>query len=284
MKSKKTLQVLESVLAIMQPLVTFLIRRGITYIDFAQALKKVFLQQAINEAQRLGSKQTDSALSLLSGLQRRDLQQVRLSLAEQPIIASTRSTVPTETIGKWLANPAYPDYLAFARPNSQQMSFEQLVWSVSKDKHPRSVLNELIRINVVEWDEATDTVILLRKAFLPDNSTEAVYQLFRRIISDHIAAAVHNLESTDHKFLEQAVFADELTPESIMILEQYSRKKWQAFMQEMLTLADVLCETDKEKPNANQRFTVGMFNFSGVQLPNQPDEPSDDSNITEVST
>lgn len=283
MKSKKSLQVLESVLAIMQPLVTFLIRRGVTYIDFAQALKKVFLQQAINEAQRLGSKQTDSALSLLSGLQRRDLQQVRLSLAEQPIVASTRSTVPTETIGKWLANPAYPDSLVFANHGSQRMSFEQLVWSVSKDKHPRSVLNELIRIKVVEWDEATDTVMLLRKAFLPDSSTEITYQLFRRIISDHIAAAVHNLESTEHKFLEQAVFADELTPESIVILQQYSRKKWQAFMQEMLTLADVLCETDKEKLNANQRFTVGMFNFSGAQLPNQPDEHAEDNHATDAA-
>ena len=101
MKSKQVIQVLESVLAIMQPLVTFLIRRGVTYIDFAQALKKVFLQQAINEAQRVGSKQTDTALSLLSGLQRRDVQQVRLLLIEQPLAAPTRCTVPTETIGKW---------------------------------------------------------------------------------------------------------------------------------------------------------------------------------------
>jgi hypothetical protein len=275
MKSKQVIQVLESVLAIMQPLVTFLIRRGVTYIDFAQALKKVFLQQAINEAQRVGSKQTDSALSLLSGLQRRDVQQVRLLLIEQPLAAPTRSTVPTETIGKWLANPAYPDNLIFAHSDSQQMSFEQLVWSVSKDKHPRSVLNELIRIKVVEWDETTHTVKLLRKAFLPDASTEAAHQLFKRIITDHIAAAVHNLDATDEKFLEQAVFADELTPESVVILQQYSRKKWQAFMQEMLTLADVLCNVDKEKENANQRFTVGMFNYAGTQLPEHIEEPKE---------
>lgn len=270
MKSEKSLHmlVLDSVLTVMQPLVTLLIRRGVTYIDFIHGLKKVFLQQAINEMQRLGGKQTDSALSLLSGLQRRDVQHVRQLLISQPIMTPTRSTVPAETMGKWLANPAYADKLVFAHPAANNMSFEQLVWSVSKDKHPRSVLNELIRLNVVEWDEQTDTVTLLRKNFLPDSTTEAAYQMFRRIVSDHIATVVHNLGATEEadKFLEQAVFADELTPESVIILQQYSRKKWQAFMQEILTLADVLCEADKEKATANQRFTVGMFNFSGPQL------------------
>ena len=270
MKSEKSLHmlVLDSVLTVMQPLVTLLIRRGVTYIDFIHGLKKVFLQQAINEMQRLGGKQTDSALSLLSGLQRRDVQHVRQLLIAQPIMTPTRSTVPAETMGKWLANPAYSDKLVFAHPAANNMSFEQLVWSVSKDKHPRSVLNELIRLNVVEWDEQTDTVTLLRKNFLSDSTTEAAYQMFRRIISDHIATVVHNLGATEEadKFLDQAVFADELTPESVLILQQYSRKKWQAFMQEILTLADVLCEADKNKAHANQRFTVGMFNFSGPQL------------------
>ncbi|PTQ90005.1 DUF6502 family protein [Agitococcus lubricus] len=267
MKAKHSLLVLDTVLSIMQRLVAWLIRHGITYVEFAQALKKVFLQQALLEAERLGSKKTDSALSLLSGLQRRDVQLVRTALEEQPIAAITRSTVPAEVIGKWLANQdIYPDALVFMSDNPEVMSFEKLVLSVSKDKHPRSILNELIRIKVVEWDEVQDTICLQHKAFLPDQASEQLYQLFARILNDHLAASTYNLETAGReKFLDQAVFADGLAPESIAILEQYSRKKWQAFMQEMLTFADILCEADKVKSNADQRFTVAMFNYAERQ-------------------
>lgn len=261
MKSKQSLLVLDTVLVIMQRLVAWLIRHGINYIEFSQALKKVFLQQAMIEADRVGSKKTDSALSLLSGLQRRDVQQVRLALEEQPITAITRSTVPAEVIGKWLANShLYPDCLLFNADDPTVISFENLVWSISKDKHPRSILNELIRIQVVDWDEETNLVSLQRRAFLPNQHSEQSYQLFSRIASDHLAASIHNLQTTEQdKFLDQAVFVDGLTQDSIVILEQYSRKKWQAFMQEMLTLADILSESDKQKINSNKRLTVGMF-------------------------
>lgn len=267
MKSKRSLLVLETVLVIMQRLVAWLIRHGITYIEFTQALKKVFLQQAIIEAERLGSKKTDSALSLLSGLQRRDLQLVRQALEEQPINAVTRSTVPAEVIGKWLANShLYPDVLVFSSHDEHVISFEKLVKTVSKDKHPRSILNELIRIKVVEWHEKEDTICLERKAFLPEQNNEQIYQLCSRILTDHSAAAIYNLQQqNEHRFLDQAVFADGLAKDSIDILEQYSRKKWQMYMQEILTLADILCEADKLKQNAHYRFTTAMFNYAETQ-------------------
>lgn len=263
MKSQQSLLVLNTVLVVMQRIVAWLIRHGVTYVEFSQVLKKLFLQQAIAEAKHLGSKETDSALSLLSGLQRRDVQILRLALEEEPIVTQTKSTVPAEVIGKWIANN-YSENLAFSLSSEEeghhQISFEQLVRLVSKDKHPRSILNELIRLHVVEWNEQTDEILLSRKAFLPNNDGES-YQLFSRIMSDHIAASVHNLDGNHRKFLDQAVFVDEITPESAEILQQYSRKKWQAFMQEIMTLADVLCENDKEKSNSNYRFTIGMFDF-----------------------
>jgi len=54
----------------MQPLVRLLIKNGVTYPAFAVALKRVFLDAARAELARQRMPQTDSAVTLLSGVHR----------------------------------------------------------------------------------------------------------------------------------------------------------------------------------------------------------------------
>ena len=72
MKNQPTLA-LDRVLRVLQPLVRLLLRNGVTYTVFAAALKRVFLDAARQELAGRGMAQTDSALSLLSGVHRRDV-------------------------------------------------------------------------------------------------------------------------------------------------------------------------------------------------------------------
>ncbi|MBE0547214.1 MAG: hypothetical protein IH627_06020, partial [Rubrivivax sp.] len=65
--------VLDSVLRVMQPLVRLLLRQGVSYPAFTAALKRVFLAAAQQELAARGMAQTDSALTLLSGVHRRDV-------------------------------------------------------------------------------------------------------------------------------------------------------------------------------------------------------------------
>eukprot|EP01038_Epipyxis_sp_PR26KG_P001938 gene1938-2746_t len=72
MTSQPTLA-LDRVLRVLQPLVRLLLRNGVTYTVFAAALKRVFLAAAQQELASRGMAQTDSAVSLLSGVHRRDV-------------------------------------------------------------------------------------------------------------------------------------------------------------------------------------------------------------------
>ena len=67
---------LEQVLHVLRPLVRLLIQRGVGYGALAAALKRVFLDEARRELQRQGRPETDSALSLLSGLHRHNVRSV----------------------------------------------------------------------------------------------------------------------------------------------------------------------------------------------------------------
>ena len=65
--------VLDSVLRVMRPLARLLMRNGVTYPAFNLALKRVFLEAAQAELASQQMPATDSAITLLSGVHRRDV-------------------------------------------------------------------------------------------------------------------------------------------------------------------------------------------------------------------
>ena len=139
---------LPEALAISQPLVTWLLRSGVGYGEFAAALKPLFLAQAQQELERTGQKVTDSALSLLSGLHRKDVRALRAqALSDWQSALSQRNewgkpSLANQVLTRWLAEEVWPDVLPLSGP---EPSFEALVKSVSSDVHSRSVLQELQR-------------------------------------------------------------------------------------------------------------------------------------------
>jgi hypothetical protein len=257
-------------LTIMRPLVTWLLRSGVGYAEFASAIKPVFLEAALLEQQRLGGKRTDSALSLLSGLHRKD---VRLLAAakdasaqsggQPPVSGAVKPTPASQVVTRWLTR-GLPNEIPFA---GRRASFEQLARSISSDFHPRSVLQEMVRLGVASEEDGR--VRLRAHAFVPDARHDEARELLAASVADHIAAGVHNLTAPDaKKFLEQSVFADGLTGASARQLEQLSGSLWQQVLTSMVEAAVPLCEQDEPR-GGDQRVRVGMFCYSEPMQPGQ---------------
>jgi hypothetical protein len=256
-------QVLRQTLVIMQPLVLWLLRSGVRHPEFSAAIKQAFLEQASAELHRLGEKQTDSALSMLSGLHRKDVRALipvleQIHQGKEALSRETlgRPTVPTQVMTRWLTS-GWPDTLPLT---GMTHSFEALSRQVSSDIHPRSVLKELVRLDmaVVEGDQ----VSLLRQAFVPDKNMSEAGNLLSGSTADHLAAGVHNLSGPDDKkFLEQSVFADGLFPESVKQLEELAGALWLQVLNAMVRAAVPLSEKD-EPAGGDQRIRVGMFCYS----------------------
>ncbi len=260
--------VLKQTLIIMQPLILWLLRSGVRHPEFSVAIKQVFLEQASQELTRLGVKQTDSALSLLSGLHRKDvralipvLQDLIVSGGDHPRELLGKPTLPSQIMTRWLAS-GWQDKLPLTGTGR---SFEVLVRQVSTDVHPRSILNELERLGMVEAID--DHVHLIRDAFVPDPTMVEAGNLLAGSTADHLAAGVHNLSGTDeHKFLEQSVFADGLSKESIAELEHLAKALWLQVMSTLIEAAVPL--SDKDEPNGgDQRIRVGMFCYTESMQP-----------------
>src|SRR5947208_13943979 len=62
----------------MAPLARWLLRHGVPYPAFADMLKSVFVAAALDELESSGAKPTHSALSVLSGVHRKDVRALQM--------------------------------------------------------------------------------------------------------------------------------------------------------------------------------------------------------------
>lgn len=265
--------VLPEALAIAQPLVAWLIRSGVGYTEFVAALKPVFLAQAQEELLQSQEKLTDSAVSLRSGLHRKDVRAFRQTAADSMAQVKADGTTwgkpsaSNQVATRWLGTPEYPDRLPLI---GGAPSFEALVRSTSKDVHPRAVLQDMVRLGVVQ--EVDGHVQLLRAAFVPDALHQEARQLMAGSVADHLQAGVHNLsKNATHKFLEQSVFADGLTEASVQKLNLLANALWAQVLQQVLEAATPLCEQDAHAPHPH-RFRLGLFSYDEPEFkPSQPE-------------
>lgn len=252
--------VLACVLRVMRPLARLLLKNGVTYTAFAQALKPVFLQAAHDELNSLGRPTTDSAVSLLSGVHRRDVRNLtRLAPEEDQTAAREPLSLVSQVVARWLSEPALLD--AEGKPRTLERGtaadgFDQLVARVSSDVRPRAVLDELLRLGVA--GETESGVCLLAKGLAPRQGMEEMSSLVSDNLHDHAAAAGANLQGGAN-FLEQAIFVDQLTADSAQHLHKVSAQAWRDAFKRVMQEAQTRFDEDAAQAQPEQRTHRARF-------------------------
>jgi hypothetical protein len=257
---------LRASLAMLQPLARWLVRSGIPYASFAPALKSVFVEAARQELQTAGAKVTDSSLSVLSGVHRRDIREFARTPRGLP--QPKTPSVASQAFTRWLTHPQYRD--AANRPAvlprlGAAPSFEALAREVSSDVHPRTLLAEMQRAGLVrlEGELEGERVYLQAQAFVPENDFAENAELFAANVADHIAAAAHNLTARESRFLEQSVYGAGLSAESAAELAQLARELWRAAFETMAREATRHHARDqKNQEPAPMRMRFGAYYYA----------------------
>ena len=264
--SSESKSTLEYTLKVMGELTHWLVKSGIGYSEFSNAIRPLFYNEAIKELEHLGQKKTDSSISLLSGLNRRDVGQIKQENGGQHTIIhlTCRNTMPISVPARVVALWVHKDLPYILPLTSNEKSFDWLVKQISRDKHPRSILLELQRIGLVT--EIDGKVILHQESFTPAPEAHQAKQILAENLSDHIAAGVYNLTENQNYFLEQAIFANELTEESINYLKERVVELWGKFSKSLLAEAIELCQKDEGQIDANRRFRVGIFEYDTIDI------------------
>jgi len=255
-------------LRLLSPLVSLLLREGVTYPAFAQALKQVFLEAAVPIIEEQNGRPSDSSVSVMSGVHRKDVREWRK--AGKPRTPAKTLSVAMQVFARWANDPAFCDENGNPRELSRasgQGSFDELASLVSNDVHSRTLLEELVRLGVVtivnEGEEVSSQRLRLSAdGFVPKEGIAEMLQLFADNVGDHMATAVQNIKGND-PLLEQSVYANKLSPQSAEKLNALSRQIWAKAFHEIVTEATKLCREDEASPDANQRVRLGMYYYKG---------------------
>jgi len=263
---------------LLRPIVRLLLNNGITFPFLGDLLKSIYVETAEKEFGLGVRPLTDSRITLLTGVHRKDVRRLRHEvLPEAP--ASSGLTLGTKIVARWLGDPSYLDPTGAPRslPRTPHKggaeSFAALVEKVSKNVRPRSVLDELVRLGVVEID-AEDRVHLVTRGFVPGNELDAKAFYFGEALHDHLAAAVDNLGGNKPAWLERSVYYDELSPAAVQQLTEKSERLSMQVLQEINRDGMALEASDPPSPTQRMRMRLGVYFFAQpVPQPPAADAP-----------
>ncbi|ABC30124.1 conserved hypothetical protein [Hahella chejuensis KCTC 2396] len=246
---------------LLRPLVRLLLHFQITYPSLSNLLKQVYVEMAEQSFPLDGKPQTDSRISLLTGVHRKDVKRLRHSPTEPPCNAT--ASLGSQLIARWLSEKEYqhsdgtPKKLPKAADKGP--SFASLVASVAKhDIRPGVVLDEWLRLGAAHIDE-DGSVCLNTEAFVPQHGFDDKAYFFGKHLHDHISAGANNLLGALPPQFDRGVFYNRLTPESIEQLQGLIEQQASALLKSINKEAKSLQEQDRGKSGARQQFNLGVY-------------------------
>ena len=199
--------VLAALRKILRPLVRLLLTHGVTYPLITDVVKSTYVDVARREFRLTGKRQTDSRISLLTGVHRKDVKRL-IEEGDRGGEGAPAVSLGGALVARWLGEADLTDERGNPLPlprlasDGGKQSFEALVESVSKDIRSRVILDEWLRLGVVRLDRQ-DRVLLNPEALAPSRDFGEKLQFLEANVHDHLAAAVHNLSGGVPPMLER---------------------------------------------------------------------------------
>jgi hypothetical protein len=251
---------------LLRPLVRLTLAKGFTYPMLIDLLKSVYVRVAKEEFTLDDKRQTDSRISLLTGVHRKDVRRLAHA-ASGPDLVPANVSLGSQLIALWLSRPEYLDKRGRPRPlprvagKGAKKSFEALVTSQSKDIRPRAVLDEWQRLGIVRVDEA-DRVCLNVEGFIPEKGFDEKAYYVGHNVHDHLAAGAHNLLGGAPPFLERSAYCNQISEASARELADLCRELGMQMLKTIFRRAQELEERDVRSNTANTRMNFGIYFYS----------------------
>jgi Family of unknown function (DUF6502) len=270
----------DAVEQLLQPLAQLMVGHSVQLGAVTELLKKALVEAALESSANAQRTMTDSGIAILTGVHRKDVRRLR---DEPQQMSAADAYAPLMSIGaqvvaRWISDPVYLSTHNKARALARtprhakpgEPDFTTLVAEISSDIGARAVLDELLRLGIINNSSETH-VELQDNAFVPQEGLRETFHFLASNVSDHLATAVHNLQPdrSGGAMLEQSAFAQNLSKEDAAELELTARHLWTHALQQFLQKATVAEKRSSKKADAAQRVRFGVY-FHTTGMPVLP--------------
>ena len=255
-------ELLAAVELILRPLARLFLEQGLVFGTAEEMLKAAYVRVADAEYRLRDEPPTDSRVSVLTGVHRKDVRRLR-DPAVETSPAPVELPFASEVVTRWISDDRYldargaPRVLPRAAPAGDP-SFDELVAGISTDVRPRVLLDELVRLGVAARTK-DGNVELLVSAFVPQKDRTQRLFWFGRNIHDHLAACVHNLVERSPPMMEQSVFSFELSEASVEHVAELTRNEWKNVVGRLIRALGECEARDRLSGETSRRMNIGMY-------------------------
>jgi len=264
----------ETLEVLLVPLARLCVRRGLPFSQVEELFKRAFVAAAREARQEHGASGTRdiSQVAVATGLHRREVTRIGGAEAARP---QQRPVPATQLVTRWLSDPGLRHRNGKLRKLPRQgpaPSFEALALTITRHVHARSLLDELLRRDLVQLSDDGETVQLKTDRIAPSDDMAQMYGFLAANAGDHLSAAVANVLHGDRRHFEQAIFSDSMSTEGLQKARDLVRLQWQHLLQNLVpALQDMINQDRAEGREADQRIRIGLYSFHEPN-PGDPDE------------
>ncbi len=261
--SSEQAALLDTFRALLRPLAQLAISKGVTYAAMDDLLRATLVEAARRQFGGSSGHGLVSRVSTATGLNRREVTRL---VSQTPTAVSPKRWLAGEVFTKWLSDVVYKDPvdgkpMALPRQGAEP-SFEALAFAITKDVHPRSLLEELCRLGMAAVDEATDRVVLVKDAMVPKNDFTKMVAFVAGNVGDHLQGSVANVLGDGNVHFDQAIVADELSTASIHEARALIQRQWQTMFDALIPELSALIERDQSSGAPQDRqIRIGLYSF-----------------------
>ena len=244
---------------ILRPLVRILLRNGIASDALTELVRQTYVDVADQEFGIEGKRQTIARISVITGLNRKEVSRLRGLDPLDRADAAWRNRA-AHVLASWLRDEAFLDRkgdpvdLAFS---GDLPSFEALVKKHSGDMYPRSVADELLRMGAIE--EVGGKLRMTKRGYVPAADPERIIDILGLDSAELMETIDHNLQATadDARLFQLKVLSDNVPVEYLDEFNAYSRRLSRPVLEE---LSRWLAERDRGQDwsGDDERVEVGL--------------------------
>ena len=253
---------------VMRPLVRILVRNGVSYGEFAELLKTIFVDAAQDVLQLADSRQSVARLAITTGLTRPEVSRLlEQTEAEAEALVGRLSRVGRLLTG-WHQDSEFtgpygiPYEVPFDGPPGRR-SFSELVRRYTGDVPALEMLDELKRIGVV-LDLGNGFHRVLSRFYIPNAADPAKFHAMSVAFTDLAKTLDQNLRpDEDHKLFERRVWAaNGVTSSDALEFDNLVKDRGQQFLESLDDwLTDRETKASKRDQEPKVRLGVAMYMF-----------------------
>src|SRR5690554_1052001 len=263
----------QAMFRILRPLARLLLRNGIPFGEFAELVKRAYVEAALEDFPGDRRKPTDSGAAVMTGLTRKEVKRQREILAGQHIGKSDvlHANRASRVVSGWVHDALFqspsgePAILTF----DGALSFSELAKKYSGDMPPRSVLDELLRVGVVSVDSDTGKLALMKRAYVPAGDSQEMLQIFGEDVSDLIATIDHNLvcdAGRQRPLFQRTLTYNNISPEVMEAWRSHAAEQSQKLLEQLDSWLgpkdrDVTGSQTAASPQDSNRTAISIFYF-----------------------